>query len=116
MARLSISLLGSFQVTLDGKPVTSFESAKVRALLAFLAAQAGQAHTREALAELLWPDHPPGAALADLRHALANLRKAIADASAQPPFLLITQATLQFNLASDACCRPGRLHGPLAQR
>lgn len=102
MARLSVSLLGSFLVILDDKPVTGFESAKVRALLAFLAAEAGHAHGREALAELLWPDHPPGAALADLRHALANLRKAIADASVQPPFLLITQATLQFNLASDA--------------
>ncbi len=102
MARLSISLLGSFQATLDGQPVTAFESAKVRALLAFLAADAGHAHSRDTLAELLWPDHPPGAALADLRHALAVLRKAIADASAQPPFLLITQTTLQFNRASDA--------------
>ncbi len=102
MARLSISLLGPFQATLDGKPITAFESVKVRALLAFLAADAAHVHTREALAELLWPDHPPGAALADLRHALAVLRKAIADASAQPPFLLITQSTLQFNAASDA--------------
>jgi predicted ATPase/DNA-binding SARP family transcriptional activator len=102
MARLSISLLGSFQVTLDGRPVTGFESAKVRALLAFLAAEAGHAHSREALAELLWPDHPPGAALADLRHALSVLRKAIADASAHPSFLLITRTTLQINPASDA--------------
>jgi DNA-binding SARP family transcriptional activator len=48
MARLSISLLGSFQVTLDGEPVTTFESAKVRALLAFLAVEAGRAHRRDA--------------------------------------------------------------------
>ncbi len=101
MAHLSISLLGSFQVTRDGKPVTGFESAKERALLAFLAAESGRPHPREVLAELLWPERPPGVALANLRHVLANLRKAIADASAQPPFLLITQATLQFNLASD---------------
>jgi DNA-binding SARP family transcriptional activator len=102
MSRLTISLFGPFQVTLEGKPVTGFESAKVRALLAFLAAQAHSVHSRERVAELFWPDHPPGAALADLRHALANLRKAIADAGAEPPFLLITQTTLQFNLASDA--------------
>lgn len=101
MAHLSISLLGSFQVTRDGKPVTGFESAKERALLAFLAAESGRPHPREVLAELLWPERPPGVALANLRHVLANLRKAIADASAQPPFLLITQTTLQFNLASD---------------
>lgn len=102
MARLCISLLGSFQATLDGQPVTGFESAKVRALLAFLAAEAEHPHSREVLAEMFWPDHPSGAALADLRHALSNLRKAIDDASAQPPFLLITQTTLQFNRASDA--------------
>lgn len=102
MARLLISLLGPFQVMLDGKPVTTFESAKARALLAFLATEAGHPHSRETLAELLWPERPRGAALADLRHALANLRKALSDAAAQPPFLLITQTTLQFNTASDA--------------
>ena len=88
MARLSVSLLGPFQVLLDDKPVTGFESAKVRALLAFLAADAGRPRTREALAELLWPEHPAGAAFANLRHALTNLRKVIGDATAQPPFLL----------------------------
>ena len=102
MARLTIALLGPFQVTLDGTSVTGFESAKVRALLAFLAAEAGHPHSREALAELLWPELPPGAALADLRHALSSLRKTIADATARPPFMLVTPATLQFNLASDA--------------
>ena len=69
MTRLSVALLGSFQVTLDGTPVTHFESARVRALLALLAAEAERPHTREAIAELLWPERPPGAALADLRHA-----------------------------------------------
>jgi hypothetical protein len=52
MARLSISLLGPFHVTLDGRSVTHFESAKVRGLLAFLAADAARLHTRDALAEL----------------------------------------------------------------
>ena len=89
MARLLVSLLGPFQVTLDGKPVIAFESAKVRALLAFLTAEADHAHSREALAELLWPERLPGAALANLRHALANLRKVISDATVQPPFLIM---------------------------
>lgn len=115
MAHLSVLLLGPFQATLDGRPVTGFESATVRALLAYLAAEAGRAHTRDAIAELLWPERPPGAALADLRHALANLRKVIADPAAAPPYLLITPTTLQFNLASAAtvdlhalppCCSP----------
>jgi hypothetical protein len=36
MARLSIRLLGPFQVTLDGEPAVGFRSDKVRALLAYL--------------------------------------------------------------------------------
>ena len=40
MAKLEISLFGPFQVLLNGAPVTQFESVKVRALLAYLAAEA----------------------------------------------------------------------------
>ena len=58
MARLSVSLLGTFQATLDGEPVSDFESAKVRALLAYLMVESDRSHHREALAGLLWPDRP----------------------------------------------------------
>ena len=44
MARLSIKLLGCLQITLDEAPVTHFESDKVRALLAYLAAEARAPH------------------------------------------------------------------------
>lgn len=53
MARLSLSLLGGFQATLDGERVIGFRSAKVRALLAYLAAEADRSHRRETLATLL---------------------------------------------------------------
>jgi len=46
MARLQISLLGPFQAALDGKPVTGFESNKVRALLTYLAVEADRSHPR----------------------------------------------------------------------
>jgi predicted ATPase/DNA-binding SARP family transcriptional activator len=101
MARLSLSLLGLFQVTLDEKPVTNFESNKVRALLAYLAVEADRAHRREALAELLWPGRGERSALANLRYALYDLRNDIGDREADPPFLWITRRTLQFNRESD---------------
>ena len=101
MASLSIFLLGPFQVTLDGLPVTGFESAKVKALLAYLVAEAERPHARETLAGLLWPDYPHRSALNNLRSALANLRQNIGDRQTQPPFLLISRTTLQFNTASD---------------
>ena len=101
MADLSLFLLGPFQVTLAEEPVTSFESDKVRALLAYLAVEADQPHRRDSLAGLLWPDWPDRAARTNLRNALANLRTAIGDRHATPPFLLITREIIQFNTASD---------------
>jgi len=101
MAHLSLSLLGPFQVTLDGQPVTGFKSNKIRALLAYLAVEADRTHRREVLAGLLWPDWPDRDALSNLRYALSNLRRVIGDRQAEPPFLLVTRDTLQFNTASD---------------
>jgi DNA-binding SARP family transcriptional activator len=101
MTSLSISLLGSFQVTLQDKPVTGFETAKERALLAYLAIEAGQPQRRAMLAEMLWPGRPEGAARANLRHTLAHLRRVIGDDEAEPPYLLTTRETVQFNRASD---------------
>jgi multiple sugar transport system substrate-binding protein len=101
MARLSICLLGSLQVTLGEEPVTGFESDKVRALLAYLAAESDQPHRRETLSALLWPDWPESSARANLRRALANLRSAIGDNQATPSFLHISRQTIQFNGGSD---------------
>ncbi|MGD8462335.1 MAG: BTAD domain-containing putative transcriptional regulator [Anaerolineae bacterium] len=101
MARLSLSLLGPFQVTLDGQPVTDFKSNKVRALLAYLAVEADRPHHREVLAGLLWPDWPDRDALSNLRYTLSDLRRAIGDRTVEPSFLLITRDTLEFNAASD---------------
>jgi predicted ATPase/DNA-binding SARP family transcriptional activator len=98
---LAIRLLGSFQVTLDGEPVTAFESDKVRALLAYLTVETGQPHRREKLAGLFWPDLPEPSARNNLRVALANLRKVLGDAAATPPFLRVTRQTIQLNPEAD---------------
>ncbi|MBN1246173.1 MAG: hypothetical protein JXC32_00875, partial [Anaerolineae bacterium] len=101
MPHLSLSLLGSFRVSLDGQPVTDFKSSKARALLAYLAVEADHAPPRQALAGLLWPDWPDPDALANLRSTLSSLRTTIGDREAEPPFLLITHETLQFNKHTD---------------
>lgn len=100
LAHLVLSLLGGFQVELDGHPVTEFKSNKVRALLAYLAVEAGRPHRREALAGLLWPEQTDRAALGNLRYSLASLRRALGERSSATPFLLITHDTIQFNPAS----------------
>jgi predicted ATPase/DNA-binding SARP family transcriptional activator len=108
MARLSISLLGPLRVSCDGRPVTGFESDKVRALLAYLAVEADRPHRREKLAGLLWPDWPERSARTNLRQALSNLRTVIGDrlpaasAHAPPSFLHISPQAIQFNRESEA--------------
>jgi len=94
-------LLGSFRVTLDGQPITGFKSNKVRALLVYLAVESDRPHRRERLAGLLWPDWSDRDALSNLRYSLSDLRRVIDDREADPPFLLITRNSIQFNQASD---------------
>ena len=101
MSQLSISLLGSYQIFQDSTSVTDFGSNKVRALLAYLAVESDFPHRRDTLAALLWPESSQEAALSSLRTALANLRRAIGDREANPPYLIITRETVQFNQASD---------------
>jgi predicted ATPase/DNA-binding SARP family transcriptional activator len=101
MPRLAISLFGSFQVALIGRPVSGFVSKKAQALLAYLAVEADHPHQRGELAGLLWPEYPERSARASLRNVLANLRRVIGDHQATPPFLEITRQSIQFNQASD---------------
>ncbi len=101
MTHLALSLLGPFQATLDGTPVTAFESDKVRALLAYLAVEGNRPQRRETLAGLLWPDMSERDARTNLRHVLANLRTALNDRDTEQPFLLTSRQTIQFNGESD---------------
>ena len=64
------------QVTLDGAPVTGFESDKVRALLAYLAVESDRPHRRETLAGLLWPEQPENAARLSLRQTQREDKRA----------------------------------------
>ena len=100
MARLTLRVLGELQVSIDDVPIQSFESDKVRALLAYLAVEADRAHTREALIGLLWPDSTEETARHNLRQALFNLRLALGDHIATPPYLLISRHSIQFNRES----------------
>ena len=102
MAHLSIHLLGGFDVQLDGKPVTGFQTNKARALLAYLAVEAQRPHQRAHLAGLLWPEWPEAQARTYLRQALADLQRVLDGSGAPLPFLLTTRDAIQFNPAGDA--------------
>ena len=102
MGTLTLSFLGSFQVTLNGRILTHFRSTKVQGLLAYLTLLPQQAHTREQLATLFWPDEPETVSKKNLRQSLYLLRRLLADMdSGDEPFFIVTRAAVQFNAASD---------------
>src|SRR5690349_16725757 len=101
MTHLMLNVLGGLRVWMEDVPIQSFESDKVRALLAYLAVEANRSHRREKLIGLLWPDSPEEVARHNLSQALFNLRLVLGDHTAKPPYLLITRDTIQFNCESD---------------
>ena len=101
MLHLAITTFGGFQVTLDGEELTRFESDKARALLVYLALEDAQPHRREALAHLLWPDYAEHQARHNLRQTLLRLRRVLGNDSVEPPFLLVSPQTMQFNTNSN---------------
>ncbi len=101
LAHLEINLIGQLQVLLDGSPVKSLESVKVRALLAYLAVESDHAHARSSLVGLLWPDYPEESARHNLRQALFNLRTSLGDQNAKAPYFTITRDAVQMNRESD---------------
>jgi DNA-binding SARP family transcriptional activator/predicted ATPase len=100
MASLSLRLFGAPQIALDGQPLVLVYT-KGHALLAYLALQAGQAHSRDALGSLLWPDLSRARARANLRLVLSNLREVLPSADDTVPFVQTTRDTIVFNSKSD---------------
>lgn len=81
---LQLRLLGTFEVSRGDEPGVTLMRQGPRALLAYLAIEAGRAHERQHLAALLWPDTAPEQALTNLRQALHRLRAALSLGAGEP--------------------------------
>jgi predicted ATPase/DNA-binding SARP family transcriptional activator len=104
VALLNLSLLGSPQVSLDGRVIQGFAYDKVQALLVYLVVESQHVHDRSALAALLWPEQSETVGRDNLRQTLSMLRRALGGPGHDCPFLLTTRETLQFNCSSDYVC------------
>jgi DNA-binding SARP family transcriptional activator/predicted ATPase len=93
MTKLSLRLLGAFQVERDGNLLNGFATDKVRALLAYLAVERERPHRRESLSTLLWPEQNDERARQSLRQALSHLKQALGGED----FLLISPQDIQLN-------------------
>src|SRR5688572_8364479 len=69
-----IELLGGLRLIQAGRVVTRFRTRKAASLLAYLALYASRAHSRDSLADLLWPEADAESARRNLRQALYTLR------------------------------------------
>jgi DNA-binding SARP family transcriptional activator len=79
MPELRILLFGQPRLEVDGVP-RNLKRRKVAALLAYLA-MAGRPHSRDELAELLYPRLDRDRAYAGLRQTLSYLRAALGEAA-----------------------------------
>ncbi len=100
--QLKLFLLGTFDVQLNDKAISGFEYDKVRALLAYLAVEAGRPHRRDALIELFWPEQPDSVARKSLNQALYTLRKAVGDRRGEEtPFILADNTAVRLNPSAN---------------
>ena len=96
MELLSLRLFGDVK-RLRGPTQEIALPRKTQQLLAYLALNTGQRHSRDKLAALLWHDRPEEQARHSLRQCLFTLGKALGDD--QPP--LVLAARNQLSLDSD---------------
>ena len=80
MATLRLRLLGGFDARVDTAAPLELRRKKAKALLAYLAVNAGQAQSREKIAGLLWGNSDEEQARANLRQMLSELRKSFPEA------------------------------------
>jgi DNA-binding SARP family transcriptional activator/TolB-like protein len=92
--RLSLQLLGGFELVASVKPPTKLRiaSRKGRALIAYVALQPDHCVSREQAATLLWGDRYDVQARQDLRQCLVSLRRALATAA--PELLVVDTASI----------------------
>ncbi|HEX5073205.1 MAG TPA: BTAD domain-containing putative transcriptional regulator [Gemmatimonadaceae bacterium] len=91
---LSIRLLGSLDLRLDGRALPPLGSTRAESLLAYLLLNRDAPQPREHLAFKLWPDSTEPQARTNLRHVLHNLKRALPDADR---FLDVQARTVQWH-------------------
>ena len=113
MTHLSLKLLGSYRLSMDGHSVGNIESDKARGLLAYLAIERDHPHPREKLIALLWPEFDETHARGSLSQTLYQLRGILGDreqAGSLPsetanqshePCLQVTTQEIQLNPICD---------------
>ena len=96
---LSVGLLGTFEVSRDGRAV-ELGGQKQRAVLAILALNAPRVVSIDTLVDLLWGEQPPKTAVTSLQNFISQLRKAVGTYAVvtKPPGYLLDVAPKQVDV------------------
>ncbi|MBK8988228.1 MAG: tetratricopeptide repeat protein [Chloroflexi bacterium] len=112
---LRISFFGGYRVS-QGAAGEGFTSQrKVMGLLAFLALEAAQVHSREFLMGLFWPELPEADARNNLRVSLARLRKSLDEGLATESPLIASRTDVGFRLSTAVAMDVASFESLLAQ-
>jgi len=100
---LEISLFGAITLTINGEQISHAPTKSVFALLAYLVEDRNydQPHSREKLAELLWPGMPSGSGRKNLRQTIYELKRLLPDDGGIPTFIT-TRQNVQWNPKAEA--------------
>jgi len=93
-ARLSVRLLGSFEVRCGGRVLNAWPSKKARLLFAYLAMEPGRLVPKDVLVELFWPGASPARGSNNLSIAVHQLRSALKEALPEGSHGVIVQQGL----------------------
>lgn len=115
MLPLRLNLLGAPQVYLADQPLPALPYAKAQALLFYLVVEAQTSHARPALAEMFWAYQTEEKARQNLRQALLRLRQTLTVDADEPPFLLITRRSVQWNPQRPLVCDVANFRACLAR-
>ncbi len=77
--KIEISLIGTWQIRHSAKPTKKDLRRKEKGLLAYLAVESGQTHSRDSLIGLFWPDLSLSDARNNLRVSLSRLKRYLSD-------------------------------------
>ena len=102
MPDLTLAFIGPPQITHTQRGEISLTNRKALALLAYLAVESAQRHSRESVLGLLWPDLPNTDARNNLRVTWSQLTAQLGQDDADEPYLLSNRLELQFNGRSNA--------------
>jgi len=87
-AEVAACVLGPLDLTVAGNRVLRWNSLKARTVFQYLVVQIGRPVRREALMELMWPDHSVGSARNNLNAALYSLRNTLDQQGSRVPYIL----------------------------